>query len=203
MRKIHYLIVTSVVLLLYCCGNPTEPSEIERILPLNKGNIWIYQEYEVKGEDSLVKYKIDTIQVLSDTIVDDFRFFNVSYFGSILSVAYFNDSLYSYVDPKYPHLKPYLIYAYPCKLDDHNFGLFGGCKIENIDTLITVQAGKFRCIKYKFYATMGAGNGFEDYHYCSPGVGLIKTELFRNSFAQHEVYIKYSEKELISFNIRE
>ena len=47
-------------MLLNCCGNPTEPSKIERILPLNKGNIWIYQKYFIDSKDSLLDYGIDT-----------------------------------------------------------------------------------------------------------------------------------------------
>ncbi|MBX3042827.1 MAG: hypothetical protein KIT33_11900 [Candidatus Kapabacteria bacterium] len=202
MRKIHYLIVISVILLLQCCDNPTEPSKIKRILPLDKGNIWIYQEYEVKGEDSLVKYKMDTIKVLSDTIIDDFRFSYIKYFSRIFSFGYINDSLLSYVDPNYK-LNHYLIYTYPCNVGDFYSSDFGLCKVENIDTTITVRAGKFRCIKYKFYARMGTGHGFDDYHYCSPGVGLIKIEHLENSHSQKGVFIKKSEKELISYNIKD
>jgi len=202
MSIIQYLIIISIIVLLNCCGNPTEPSKIERILPLNKGNIWIYQNYFIDSKDSLLDYGIDTIEVLSDTIVDDIRFSYIKYFSRIFSIGYINDSLFSYVDPNY-NLKHYLIYTYPCKAGDFYLSNFGICKVENIDTTISVQAGKFRCIKYKFYARMGAGNGFDDYHYCSPGVGLIKIEHFENSYSQDEVFIKKSEKELISYNIKD
>ena len=202
MRKIQYLIIISIILLLNCCGNPTEPSKIERILPLNKGNIWIYQKYFIDSKDSLLDYGIDTIKVLSDTIVDDTRFSYIKYFSRIFSLGYINDSLFSYVDPNYK-LKHYLIYTYPCNVGDLYLSDFGLCNVENIDTTITVLAGKFKCIKYKFHATNERGVGFEDYHYCSPGVGIIKIEHFENSFSQNEVFIKISEKELISYKIRE
>lgn len=201
MRKIQYLIILSIILLLNCCNNPTEPSKILKILPLNEGNIWVYQEYLVKGKDSLVKYEIDTIRVLSDTIVNDLRFYYVNYLGSVYDFGYLNDSLNGFVDPNHKFVKPFLLYSYPCKTGDFYLSNFGMCVVKNIDTTITVQAGTFKCIKYKFYVTMGGGNGFEDYHYCSPGVGLIKIEHFVNSYSQQDIFIKNSEKELINYNL--
>jgi len=108
----------------------------------------------------------------------------------VLDFGYINDSLYFFVDPNYKYLKPSKIYSYPCKTGDFYFSDFGGCEIENVDTTITVQAGEFKCIKYRFYATNSQGVGFEDYHYCSPGVGLIKIEKYENSYSQQEVFIK-------------
>src|SRR5665647_1660184 len=109
MRKIQYLIVLSIIFLLNCCDNPTEPSKIKRILPLKEGNIWVYQEYYINNKDSLVKYRIDTIKVLSDTIVNDFKFYYVNYLGSVLDFGYINDSLYGFVDPNHKFVKPFLL----------------------------------------------------------------------------------------------
>jgi hypothetical protein len=199
---VKYFIVISIILL-YSCDTSTEPSKDRRIFPLNKGNIWIYQNYMVKSDGSFTKYSLDTNKVLKDTIVNDLKFYLVRFSNTVLDFGYINDSLFIHVDPNYTFLKPYLIYSYPCQKGDFYFGAFGACKVVNIDTTITVQAGTFKCIKYKYYTRIETGEGIDNYHYCSPGVGLIKIETYQNSYSQLDVFKKTWMKELISYNIKD
>ena len=111
--------------------------------------------------------------------------------------------MYVYVDPTYSYIKPSLLYSYLCNLGDCYPAEIGGIGVvENLDTTITVQAGTFNCIKYKFSARRNeTGAGFNHYHYCSPGVGLIKIEKFESRYPFIDFFIKHSELELINFMI--
>ena len=54
----------------------------------------------------------------------------------------------------------------------------------------------------KYFARFESGYGFNNYHYCSPGVGLIKIEGYWSSFSNTELFIKNSEMELIKLNVQ-
>lgn len=201
MKNFHYIIAVALILTIICCESPTESSKDMRILPIKVGNYWIYNKYNIKDKDSLVMSGIDTMKVLNDTVVNHLRFYYINYLGRVTDFAYINDSLFCYVDPNYKYLKPSPVYLYPCKTGEIYLTDFGMCKVENNDTTITVFAGKFKCVKYQFSALMGEGNGFEYYHYCSPGIGLIKTEYYHNSYSEPDVYSKMYETELIKYSI--
>ena len=79
MRNLKYLMITSIILLLCCCNSPTEPTKIKRILPLTKGNIWVYQVYSINSKGFPIRNGLDTIKVLKDKIVDDFKFYYVNF----------------------------------------------------------------------------------------------------------------------------
>jgi len=202
MMKNIIFIIAIISVIIISCDTSTDPSTNLQIFPLNEGNIWIYQNYSVNNKDSLIKNSLDSIRVIKDTTINNFKFYYVNYLGTVIDLGYINDSLFTGVHPNYQYLKPYPLYNFPVKNNDFYSSDFGLCSVENIDTLISIHLGNFHCIQYKFFARNELGVGFNHYHYCSPGIGLIKIEKYNNSYSNQDKYIKTWETELISFKIQ-
>lgn len=202
MKKYQIVIGLIISLVIISCDTSTNPAENLQIFPLKVGNIWIYQNYSVFNEDSLTKKGLDTIRVMKDTIISNYKFYYVNYFGGVYDFGYNQDSLFAFVDPTNQYLKPSPIYAFPCSVGDIYFSDLGLCRVENTDTMIRITSGNYHCIKYKFYHRNELGEGPNNYHYCSPGIGLVKIERYHNSYSNLDKFVKTGEMELINFKVK-
>lgn len=202
MKKNKIVIGIIISLIIISCDSSTIPSDNLQIFPLKEGNIWIYQNYSVYNNDSLIKTYLDTTWIMTDTIVNNYKFYYVNKTGFLYDLGYYHDSLFANVDPRNENSKPSPIYAVPCTAGDVYFSDFGKCRIINTDTLISIKSGTFRCIKYEFSALVQNGQGFKNYHYCCPGIGLVKMESFYNSYSNLDKYVKGHEMELINFKVK-
>ena len=156
-----------------CSGdNPVESNNsIPAIIPLAIGNSWSFSTtmYDTLGS---IQAQLEITQtVTGDTTLFGKRLFKyyslwaantdsgiISYSGYSISSFSPTDTVASYV----------LLYKYPARPGD-NFRT--GMSVVSIDTLITVPAGSFNCIKYQssIYSPL------DGYIYIAPGIGIIKT----------------------------
>lgn len=173
----RYVICLSVFIIFLIILNGCEKSNpvnynnsSQSLIPIVKGNTWYFTgtSYDTLGN---VKENFgEIIDVRGDTILfgKKLTFYSGNY------VTYTDSGLIAYEGYSYSLDAPgdttvyyELLYKYPAQTGD---SFSHGMKVGTIDTIVTVPAGSFHCIKYSSYYA-----GFLNYDvYISPGTGLIK-----------------------------
>ena len=194
-------IIISLILFLIvfasCNDNITNPYINGDIIPLAEGNQWIYEvtKYDSTGKN-VVSTRLDTMLI---GVKDSSGLYHVKgIFGSSPLVYLSNsknglkystltvipqiDSNGKPIDKfgliekllfKYPQISKGLVY----NVDELN-----AIKVENVNTRVKTSIGNFRCCVYKYYTIKGGLNfSTKIYTYLSPGVGIIKYEIFDES----------------------
>ncbi len=153
----------SVPFVLSSCtkSNPAGPSPSNsEIVPLTMGNAWTYRSIMYSATDSVLGDGPLSILVNRDTTISGVHLF--SYWGW---AAEGDSGLTTYADGyftlylKYPVDKGATFYAW-------GFSVL----VSTLDTTISVPAGSFHCIDYKFYDQ----NYLNGEYFACPGVGVIK-----------------------------
>ncbi len=183
MKKLFALILLTIFV--NSCGdNGTNPTDTSVLMPLKIGNSWEYIDciYHSDNKIETIEY---TLNIDSQIEVNNQTYFQLNLINSQSNNIYFVKSyhqnkqdghyiLYDLDDLnsmnflKYPTIRQELIYQ-------NEWQKFF---TEDVDAIIEVKAGKFKCIKYVL-------NSYNDYNvlykilnfYYSPGVGLILNEV--------------------------
>ena len=197
--------LTSLILFLFvfasCKDNVTNPYTNGDILPLNDGNQWIYElnVYDSTGKN-IVLTSLDTMYIgakdsSGDYIIKSFfatspdiylRSNNDGISYSTLGLAPVLDSNGVQIPDsmefkeiicllfKYPKISSGLVYLVQ---DPYSM------KIESVNTSVVTKIGKFKCCVYKNYnhTKSDMKPSSKHYYYLSPGVGIVKYELYEES----------------------
>ncbi len=199
MTKLKILFFLSIVVSLSCCSDsPTKPAQKTEIVPLSVGNVWIYQNYKLDSNGTIIKEYYDTLRVIKDTIIDGtiwYTYYAPS--GDLWFQNNVNGSRdYSILHPTWD--LNCAIYKFPGKAGDEflNSGP-GSKKIDSTDAIYITKIGSFKCFKYIDNYSFGKG---ADY-YVSPGIGLVSRILYNRTETSNEYYIEYL-KELVYYKVK-
>ena len=125
---------------------------------------------------------IDTLvlEVVKDTIIHNETFYLLTANGvrdpEVRPMTNREDGLWYYRDPD----TIVILIKYPVTVGESFFQLHDSLVVVSIDTLVTVPAGSFHCIRYDDYLI--ATGRLLGQIYAAPGVGLIKKEDFSQTF---------------------
>lgn len=146
-------------------NNPLGPYDIHaEIIPLSVGNSWEYDGIAYDTTGSVLEQYVEIHEVPRDTLVFGRQFY--LYLGYCADT----DSGMIRAVPLQDRLQLKLIYKYPTSAGEQYLSEQTNCTVASLDTLISVAAGSFHCIWYRFTTY---GMNYRD-EYISPGVGLIK-----------------------------
>lgn len=198
MRKTN-LVLTVIILIVIsltaCNNNSTQPTKPvvkqDYIMPLAVGNIWVMSIKELRPDSTIYRSSIDTIRILSDTIINGIKWYIPIWSGLYLRNnewglnTYESESGIEAKSYKYPAeinfswITDTLTWGsnnYPFTYDT----LIYGYRIDRIDTLVTVPAGTFNCYHYRNFTRTFAGVETDTWkqvggeYWFSPGYGWIK-----------------------------
>jgi hypothetical protein len=142
------------------------------IMPLALGNMW---SHEVVTTDSYSgDVWIDTcVQSVSGvTLIDNVRWYDlVSPCGKVGQKANLSDGLWTRLGPD----EIYLIAKYPANVGDEwtRPGSSTRYLVASLDTKVSVPAGEFSCVVYRW--SDEPNHYFGGSYYYSPGVGMIRS----------------------------
>ncbi|OGU12600.1 MAG: hypothetical protein A2X61_13850 [Ignavibacteria bacterium GWB2_35_12] len=185
----NFLILTifsflSIILLQFCSGEPKDSCCISKeLIPLSEGNFWTYDNYYFRktGKDTI--YYADSITLhLGKRIKlnnEDWYQWGLKYFDFANVCSNKKNGLYNITDDSLHNFqinKALLFFKYPTKLGDEWYNEFdeGILQTVNLEEVITVPAGTFKCIHYR-RKDLGKypNSGF----FIAPGIGIIKFEI--------------------------
>jgi hypothetical protein len=173
-------------------SNPVESNNLtQSIVPLAVGNSWtvLVTYYDTLGPTQV--HSEEVFKVYGDTTILSKQFFTYNGFpcantdsGLVMYTGYSVSSTASY----------HLLYKYPTYSGD---SFDDSMEVTSIDTLISVPAGAFHCIKYQDYSS---GIRFED-DYISPGIGIIKIVDYAMLHTNNSLQIEFS-RELETYTLK-
>lgn len=179
-------------------SNPVSNNDTSKILiPIAKGNTWYLTGTSYDTLGNVKENYGETYDVRGDTVL----------FGKKLTfyaghyVTYTDSGLIAYGGYSISSDAPQdtvvyfrLLYKYPAKTGE-SFSY--GMKVGITDTIVTVSAGSFHCIKYSSYTN---GVLYEDV-YISPGIGLVKiVSYFGEDYSENPLQIR-GISQLKSYNL--
>lgn len=88
---------------------------------------------------------------------------------------------------------------YPSEIGVKAINPYNEWWVENIDTIINVPAGTFKCYHYKTREIYGSQDLVHDYFY-SPGVGLVRLNWYTHA-NDNSIYM-YVQRDLINYSIK-
>jgi hypothetical protein len=191
-----YLITAFAALLIVAgckkdSNNPIQnnPVKKEGIVPLAKGNTWIYHQKFFDTTGNITSEKDFTNQIMQ--IV---QYQGEDWYSYDTGQSYYplyklkSDGLWQIPQPPYGVITPMLFYKYPCVLLE----TYNNWKVLSEKININVLAGNFDCVLYQY----SAGSGYTEECYVSYGLGLVKKD---GKNANGNVYNSY---ELISYTLK-
>jgi hypothetical protein len=157
-------------------GGPDVP-----LVPLAVGNHWTYQSSDSVEFGSWPPGPPRTLDVavLRDTVIGGERWFAIGDTAQIFSsghalfLANRPDGLYEFeplagiVLPPAVDLR-LLRFPYPTSAGAR-FGVIGNSVVTSVDTLVTVPAGTFHCVRYEYQSPYGD----PDVYLVAPGIGVV------------------------------
>ena len=181
---IFTLLVTSWIL--GCSETSSGPSTSSVIMPLAVGKEWVtkttYYDSTGKSFDS----RIDTLTMVSTKIID-----STTYYLNQFGQGYTNKSdglwLAYWVSDRFPFVPYPVSIGLPMVRDTISLQgpnisdfIYAILTVESTNSPVTVAAGKFSCYKnhFRYYLLSDNSLYFEEFHYYSPNVGMIKKEQY-------------------------
>lgn len=153
----------------------TNPDMVGQIWPLKIGNQWTYENRTLDSAGNLVSADTSVILVVKDTVIQ-------SETWHILTLNGERDPEMEFVTIKSDGLwqggaSGHLMFKYPAAEGDTWMVGTDTFTVLFIGDTITVPAGKFGIVNYKWKGS-GEPNRLFQHHYFSPGVGWIMGEEF-------------------------
>lgn len=142
------------------------PSKLDGIVPLATGNVWARYTDSWDSAGHPAVQLIDTLSILGDTVIKNERWFLFNHYTHAT-----NRSSGFYL---LSGATPVQYLKYPVSLGDGYLYGSDTVRVAHLDTVITVTAGTFSCLRYEF-----TYNGFVDIIlYAAPHKGIIRFETF-------------------------
>jgi hypothetical protein len=161
-------------------NNPITGNEPFELIPLKVGNTWIGTDTRYDSNGVVRSTAVKSIWVSADTILNGKKYFSLYYKGE-QSVGVPDSTLYAfarnsdagYSEKRRSNFDEELIYGYPYSGRDSD--------IVSTSEAVTVPAGKFYCVVYKYpagiYHTDSLDYIYYEHAYICPTIGIIKIEL--------------------------
>jgi hypothetical protein len=149
--------------------SPTaSPPTSSCIIPLAIGNRWTMHISDRNALGKVTSFRIETTEILSDTIVDGERWFLMNNSGHNSLCTNRPDGFY-----ELRGRAKLLRFKYPANIGDRYQGADGETYVVSVDEHTSVPKGSF--ISYQYKVTRVAG--LRTYVCCSPGVGIVNVEV--------------------------
>ena len=178
---LFFALLFSIIVISSCeTGNPVGNGGVDEIIPLRVGNTWVNSLTHYDSNGVVAAASVESAWVSQDTIVDGQEYFLIS--------SAFEDS----TGAPYPERSYYLARNTPLGYNERDLTLHVesrvyGYPIQIKDPMVvkgneavTVPAGTFNCIVYKFvaglYRTDSVYQILYGQAYVCPNVGIIKKE---------------------------
>ncbi|MGA2298607.1 MAG: hypothetical protein ABSG15_13760 [FCB group bacterium] len=182
MKKILFLSLFSLIILVSCKDNTTSPVSQTVIWPLAVGNYWVIKISIYDSTGKSVFIQIDTMKVISDSIINSEKVYNIQLLHDTIFSFDYNylcnraDGLYNYFNINNSFVAS-LVLKYSGNAGDTYISDSSTIKIDSINAIVKVPAGNFECYKY----SVEYFNGFyweKGPIYLSPGIGFIYEEYY-------------------------
>jgi hypothetical protein len=165
------------VLLVASCGDKsTNPKQVGQIWPLAIGNQWSFQLTEFDTNTVVISIDTLVLEVVKDTIIHNETFYLLTANGvrdpEVRPMTNREDGLWDYRDSD----TIIILIKYPVTVGESFFQLYDSLVVVSTDTLVTVPAGSFHCVRYDDYLI--ATGRLLTHIYAAPNVGLVKKEDF-------------------------
>ncbi|MEW5796869.1 MAG: hypothetical protein AB1772_10990 [Candidatus Zixiibacteriota bacterium] len=187
----HAIILVFTLILLAGCDSSdksTNPTPPKQILPLTVGNFYVYENAVLDSAGSVIGADTVIWTVAKDTIIQNERWYIMTVNGvrdPEVSLPTTNRGDGLWVDGP----SGFLLFKYPAAVNDTVFFGSDTSTVESIHDTITVPAGTFECINYKWVGSRDEDRAYQ-YHYFSPGVGHVKTDEYYRTTSEF-VYVRY------------
>lgn len=188
-----------LVMLFIGCGEDDKivnNTPAARIWPLEVGNEWIYEDRELDSAGNPIRVDTSFILVDKDTLIGNERWYIITANGvrsqEIGLIGNRGDGLWQ------GGPSGNLVFRYPVTLADTLVFGENTATVESIHDTVTVPAGTFVCINYKWTGGDDSERPYQ-FHYMSPSVGFIKAEEFHETGSGY-IY-PYYRSVLISYQL--
>jgi len=190
MKKYWIVLLAAIIL---GCGGGDEPADNDgeqsvipqregrsKMIPFEVGARWIF---ETSGFDTTAQalkvFRVDTFSVVSDTMIDKARWYQIDGLGGEIAYATnWNDGLYYARSGE----KPFLFAKNPAQVGDTFTSMIGEVeahtRVAAIGEEVRVPAGTFYC--HKYVQTVGPRKVVTNYYF-APGLGLVKMEVLNRA----------------------
>lgn len=209
------LVVTLSVGSFFSCSDPIspqtdpEPEAPQYIRPLTIGNVW-YGTTVRYGQDGPLDTTGTTNTVVGDTTVSDTVWTEIFYETDDTSQFAYSWSSYSRNDSvgQWEALalgvSANLLAKYPAEaLDTFTIdqGVTSVVIVASVDSMVAVPAGEFSCYNYRYLHLNESGPNLKVSYFFSPGVGKIRSELYKLSDVSDTTGVLDNTWELDSFDL--
>ncbi len=158
----------------------TNPQKTVEIWPLKVGNQWTYEDQLLDTAGNIFHWDTTVMLIAKDTVIQGETWYITTVNGirdpETLPGKNRSDGLWGWDGSS-----GMLVWKYPATVaDTFKFGI-DTVTIESIHDTVTVPAGTFVCLNYKWVDNEDPGRVYQ-YHYLSPGVGwILGEEYYRTS----------------------
>ena len=199
MRFISALLLVIAVL----CGcddddEVTNPPAAKSLWPLKVGNEWTYENQVLDPAGAVLQYDTTVFQVAKDTVVEGATWYILTLNGArdseVLPCRSRSDGVWAW-----DGASAFLFWKYPAAVGDSWIILTDTAAIEAVGESVTVPAGTFTCVNYKWTGSRDPDRVYQ-YHYMSPGVGRVKSDEYYKT-AGDFVYVHFRDL-LISYSLK-
>ncbi len=206
-KSVIFCIIFCIIIFLQGCKNIIiSPDNVTaNIQPLSVGSEWYYKDTGYYPDGTKKDYEGNyTLAIKMDTIINGnlwAKIINLPEcddcgFGEYLSNR--SDGLW-WGFPFEADSLTWLRLPYPSKIGVEAINPYNKWWVENIDTILQVPAGTFKCYHYKIKDKFSSQDLVHDYFY-SPGVGLVRLNWYTHA-ANNSIYM-YLQRDLINYTIK-
>lgn len=174
MKRVVCLLLL-IVLSSDCSDNDksSNPKEAVEIWPLKIGNRWVLEDQLLDSVGNVLQLDTTAILIAKDTTIEGGTWYIATANGSsgeMLPGQIRDDGMWGWDGDS-----AVLVWKYPATIGDVFIIGFDTVTTVSIDTSITVPAGTFVCINYRWKDNFEP-NRIYQYHFLSPGVGYVCAE---------------------------
>lgn len=206
-KIVTFSIIFCIIYFIHGCKSKiVSPDNVTaNIQPLSVGSEWYYKDTGYNPDGTKKDYEgYYTLRIKRDTII------NKNIWAVIISVPECDDCGFGeYLSNRFDGLwwgfpfeddsLTWLRLPYPSKIGVEAINPYNKWWVENVDTILHVPAGTFKCYHYKTKEISSNQHFVHDYFY-SPGVGLVRLNWY--SQANDGSIYMYLRRDLINYTIK-
>lgn len=200
MKKLFIINAILILIALSSCDSPNSPNvDSSVIMPLKVGNTWIFNVKTLNKDGILIDSGLDTFLVKGYAELQGIK----GYFISPMEDYLFqNESDGLHVYELGDTINNNLFFKYPGHLNDKwTVSVKDGkyeLSISEVDKLIKVEAGEFKCINYAELYVYEVPEStliryYKTYYYLSPNIGFVKTETYYSEDGNNYFLVRTTE----------
>jgi hypothetical protein len=210
MKQSLILILLILELTLMSCTSEVSEEHVKQIIPLNVGNMWVYNSTRYGVYEVSLESWVDTTKVIADSNFNNVKWSVINkkdkYSEATLIATNNASGYYEYYNLGYPSDKR-LLFKFPGKVNDQtpiyvieNDSIYTSLRrIVSIDTTIIISAKTFSCYLYHTPRIDLKDSGYiqESDIFICPDVGIVKKIYYENYSNVRYIYMR---SELINYS---